>query len=169
MSKRSIVIIDYGSQYTQLITRRVRENNVYSEIFSHDTPIGEIIDHKPSAIILSGGPASVYDEDSYKLNSEIFHLNIPVLGICYGLQLLVQNFGGEIKSKNRGEYGLAKISVDVNDKLFSDIKENSSVWMSHGDEVDSIHGHWDIIGTSDNDVVAAVKHKEMPYYGEWLR
>ena len=159
------MIIDYGSQYTQLITRRVRESKVYSEIFPYTVKADDIKKFSPKGIILSGGPSSVYSKEAYPLSSDIIDCGLPVLGICYGLQLLVHNLGGTIHSKNRGEYGLAEVTFDVKNNIFDGLMIKSNVWMSHGDEIDELDNKWDVIGKSDNDVIAAVSHKEYPFYG----
>ena len=165
MQHDKIMIIDYGSQYTQLITRRIRELKVYAEIFPYDVSEAQIKSFSPKAIILSGGPSSVYDDDAYTLSSNVLNANTPILGICYGLQLLNHNLGGKIVSKGRGEYGLAKVSFDNNNEIFKSMSSCSDVWMSHGDEVDSISDDWDKIAESDNGVVAALQYKKGPYYG----
>ena len=160
-----VMIIDYGSQYTQLITRRVRELNVYAEIFPYDVTREQIQFFSPRSIILSGGPSSVYDKDAYLLSGDIIDANLPILGICYGLQLLTHNFGGKITSKNRGEYGLSKVNFNNDNEIFSHLSKSSNVWMSHGDEVESIGEGWDVIAESDNGIVAALQYKERPLYG----
>ena len=160
-----IMIVDYGSQYTQLITRRIRELNVYCEIFPYDVTMDDIISFSPKGIILSGGPSSVYSEDAYTLSNDIIDSKLPILGICYGLQLLVHNLGGVISSKNRGEYGLSEVAFDIKSKIFVGMKDSSDVWMSHGDEIDELTDQWEITGKSGNDIIAAVAHKELTYYG----
>ena len=114
MKNNTIAIIDYGSQYTQLIARRVREENVYSIILPHDFKKSFINDYNIKGIILSGGPASVYDSKSPRLNKDIFSFNVPILGICYGLQLLIEEYGGLVQSIGMGEYGPAKIRIEKN-------------------------------------------------------
>ena len=121
MKHHKIMVIDYGSQYTQLITRRVRELKVYSEIYSYDITQDDIDDFSPAAIILSGGPSSVYDKEAFPLSKDIINSGLPVLGICYGLQLLVHNLGGDISSKNRGEYGLSKVSFITDNSIFKNL------------------------------------------------
>ncbi len=165
MKHDKIMIIDYGSQYTQLITRRVRELNVYAEIFPYDVTKEQISLFSPKSIILSGGPSSVYDEDAYILSDDILNANLPILGICYGLQLLSHNLGGRIASKDRGEYGLSKVNFDNNNEIFSGLSQSSNVWMSHGDEVDSVGNDWDTIAESDNGIIAALQYKKKPFYG----
>ena len=113
MKHDKIMIIDYGSQYTQLITRRVREQNVFAEIFPYNVTTEDIDSFNPKAIILSGGPSSVYDDNSYSLSESIIKSNLPILGICYGLQILNHNLGGEIISKGRGEYGLILLKMKL--------------------------------------------------------
>jgi len=130
-----VVVLDFGSQYSQLIARRVRELNVYSELLAHDTPMAEIERRGARAIILSGGPASVYDEGAPKPDSAIWSGRLPVLGICYGLQLMAHELGGEVVPSSRREYGPATISVTNGDGLFAGIEREQPVWMSHGDTI----------------------------------
>ena len=158
------MVIDYGSQYTQLITRRVRELKVYSEIYSYDITQDDIDDFSPAAIILSGGPSSVYDKKAFPLSKDIINSGLPVLGICYGLQLLVHNLGGDISSKNRGEYGLSKVSFITDNSIFKNLHNISNVWMSHGDEVESCGNDWDVIASSENGIIAGLSHKNKPFY-----
>ena len=165
MKHSKIMVIDYGSQYTQLITRRVRELEVYSEIYSYNITQEDIDDFNPDAIILSGGPSSVYDEDAFPLSEHILNSGLPVLGICYGLQLLVHNLGGRITSKNRGEYGLSQVSFEINNDIFKNLSNKSNVWMSHGDEVESYGDDWNIIAESENGIVAGLSHKNNLFYG----
>ena len=165
MKHHKIMIIDYGSQYTQLITRRVRELEVYSEIYSYNVTQDDIDEFSPNGIILSGGPSSVYDKEAFSLSKDVINSGIPVLGICYGLQLLVHNLGGEISSKDRGEYGLSKVSFKIDNDIFNNLDTTSNVWMSHGDEVASCGEGWDVIAKSENGVVAGLAHKDKPFYG----
>jgi len=165
MKHDRIMIIDYGSQYTQLITRRVRELNVYAEIFPFDVTKNDIESFAPNAIILSGGPSSVYDEDAYTLSKDVIDSKLPILGICYGLQLLIHNYGGKIVSKNRGEYGSAEVCFDIDNTIFSNLSKSSNVWMSHGDEVETYNKDWVVIAKSNNDIIAALKHKTEKIYG----
>jgi GMP synthase (glutamine-hydrolysing) len=131
----TIVVLDFGSQYAQLIARRVRELNVYSELLPHDTPWAEIERRRPKAIILSGGPASVYDTDAPRADPAIWSGRVPVLGICYGLQLMAHELGGEVVPSERREYGPAQISVTSEDGLFRGLDREQAVWMSHGDAI----------------------------------
>ena len=165
MKHDRVMIIDYGSQYTQLITRRVRELKVYSEIFPFDIDSKEISKFSPKSIILSGGPSSVYSNEAYSLSNSILNSGLPILGICYGLQLLVHTLGGKIISKDRGEYGSSPVDFDINNNIFEGINKTSNVWMSHGDEVDTYGNQWEMIAKSGNDIVAALSHKKKPYYG----
>jgi GMP synthase (glutamine-hydrolysing) len=133
----TVIILDFGSQYTQLIARRVRESNVYCEILPFNTPSEAIVGRRPKGIILSGGPASVYDEDAPKLSYDILkEFNCPILGICYGLQVLASDLGGEVRPSVNREYGYARLRVmDRDSPLFKNLPEEMDVWMSHGDHV----------------------------------
>src|SRR5712692_10012323 len=131
----SIVIVDFGSQYTQLIARRVRELGVYSEIVPFNNSADEINHKKPKGIILSGGPSSVYDEGAPHPDPAVIQMGVPVLGICYGVQLMAHFLGGEVKPSNRREYGQAEIEVHGNSQLLAGLPFLLKVWMSHGDYV----------------------------------
>jgi GMP synthase (glutamine-hydrolysing) len=131
----TVVILDFGSQFAQLIARRVRELNVYSELLPHDTPWAEIERRRPKAIILSGGPSSVYDADAPKADPAIWSGRIPVLGICYGLQLMAHELGGEVVASAKREYGPASVQITTEDGLFRGIDREQPVWMSHGDTI----------------------------------
>ncbi|MCH9029919.1 MAG: glutamine-hydrolyzing GMP synthase, partial [Bacteroidetes bacterium] len=161
----TIIIIDFGSQYTQLITRRIREANVYSEVYPHTIDISAIGNINLKGIILSGGPMSVYDDDAPELNPALLDLNVPILGICYGLQLLCLNYGGKVeKAKNR-EYGKAKLHILSNNSLFEDVKNNSTVWMSHGDVLSELPDEFERIGESDHSPVCAISNGNKLVYG----
>jgi GMP synthase (glutamine-hydrolysing) len=131
----TVLVLDFGSQYAQLIARRVRELNVYSELLPHDTPWAEIARRRPKALILSGGPASVYDEAAPRADPAIWSGSIPVLGICYGLQLMAYDLGGEVTPATRREYGPASVTITSEDGLFEGIDREQPVWMSHGDSI----------------------------------
>jgi GMP synthase (glutamine-hydrolysing) len=131
----TVVILDFGSQFAQLIARRVRELNVYSELLPHDTPWSEIERRRPKAIILSGGPASVYDEGAPKADPAVWSGRIPVLGICYGLQLMALELGGEVVPSAKREYGPASVQITTEDGLFAGLDREQPVWMSHGDAI----------------------------------
>jgi len=136
MHKNSIVILDFGSQYNQLIARRIREMGVYSEIVPYFTGLEKIKEMQPKGIILSGGPASVYAEGAPSLPKEIFELNIPILGICYGMQLVTHMLGGEVQGSSKKEFGKAELIIeDSSLDFFADVPNKSQVWMSHGDHV----------------------------------
>lgn len=146
--KQSIIILDFGSQYNQLIARRIRELGVYTEILPFCTSIDEILKHRPAGIILSGGPSSVFSEKATLVEKELFELDIPILGICYGMQLIAHLLGGEVKKGIKGEYGKAELSLPYSDLLFDDVPSNSTVWMSHFDEVTTVPNGFKITGSS---------------------
>ncbi|MEX1063174.1 MAG: glutamine-hydrolyzing GMP synthase [Balneolaceae bacterium] len=161
-----ILILDFGSQYTQLIARRVRELHVYCEIHPFDTDPGEFSDNKPAGVILSGGPKSVYDMDAPVLNMDLFSWEIPVLGICYGLQSLAHSVRpGSVEKAEKREFGRAHLIVDKPNDLLKGITEGSVVWMSHGDHIRSLPDRYEIIAHTDNAEAAAVRHKTKPVYG----
>jgi len=155
-----IIILDFGSQYTQLIARRIREKHVYSEIMSPDVSIEVIQERSPKAIILSGGPSSVYEDSSPKYDSKLFAMDIPILGICYGLQLMAHHYNGQVKSSSHGEYGFALINIMNSEHLFQSVSGNTQVWMSHMDRVTQMPPGWEIMAESSNGVVAAMGHVE---------
>ena len=127
----AIAIIDFGSQYTQLIARRIREAKVLSEIHPHSVDISHLKTYNLKGIILSGGPMSIYDAGAPQLNSKILEMNVPVLGICYGLQLISKYYNGNVEQAKNREYGKANLQLISNGSLFNDIKKDSTVWMSH--------------------------------------
>ncbi|HEY7736798.1 MAG TPA: glutamine-hydrolyzing GMP synthase [Candidatus Limnocylindrales bacterium] len=131
----TVIVLDFGSQYAQLIARRVRELDVYSELLPFDTPWSEIERRRPRAVILSGGPNSVYDADAPKPDPALWAGRVPVLGICYGLQLMAAELGGDVVAANRREYGPARVTITVDDGLFRGIEREQPVWMSHGDSI----------------------------------
>ena len=156
----SVLILDFGSQYTQLIARRVRENNVFSEILSPDTSLKTIVSKKPKAIILSGGPASVFTDETPIFDEDILNIDVPILGICYGLHLLVHNNGGIVESTGEGEYGSAKIKLDINIGITKNMSSSSKVWMCHMDQVTLMPEDWEIIASSSNNIVAAMANRD---------
>jgi GMP synthase (glutamine-hydrolysing) len=163
--KEKILIIDFGSQFTQLITRRVREANVYSEIHSHKITFEEVKQFKPAGIILSGGPMSVYDSDAPDLNEEILKLNIPVLGICYGLQLISKKLGGKVEPAADREYGKAILNVVQSSPLFSDVKPQSKVWMSHGDYLTELPEGFKVVAKSNHSPIGAAENIDKKIFG----
>ena len=154
--KESILVIDFGSQYSRLIARSIRESRVYCEIISHKATWESVKALNPKGIIMSGGPASVYDKDSPKAQPWVYESGLPILGICYGMQLLISQMGGVVQSSDKQEYGHATLSVDTNSKLFSNVPITSNVWMSHGDQVVEIPSEFEILASTDNTNVAAV-------------
>ncbi|HOD13444.1 MAG TPA: glutamine-hydrolyzing GMP synthase [Spirochaetota bacterium] len=160
-----IVILDFGSQYTQLIARRIRELHVYAEIVPYYYQLEEIKKVKPAAIILSGGPSSTYDKDAPHAASEIFSLGIPILGICYGLYQVVRAFNGGIDGAQSKEYGRAMIDIQGSSMLFKGLAQKEQVWMSHGDKVTSPPPGFTLIASSHNAEVAAIEHQEKKIYG----
>lgn len=146
--QKTIVVLDFGSQYSQLITRRVREAGVYSELLPFDAPWSQVAQLDPGGVILSGGPASVYEDDAPKLPDWLWESKLPVLGICYGMQLLANELGGKVLGADKREYGPATIDVDTSSPLFADMPSQIDVWMSHGDHVEAIPPGFDVIGQS---------------------
>ena len=156
-----VIILDFGSQYTQLIARKIRELNVFSRILSHDSTLDDIMMYQPNAIILSGGPSSVYELNAPVYDNELLNVDIPILGICYGLHILAHHSGGSVKSTGQGEYGFAKISItEKTDFLQSDLN-GSQVWMSHMDQVTKVPDSWSVIAKSSNGVVAAMASSDL--------
>ncbi|WP_028951110.1 glutamine-hydrolyzing GMP synthase [Sulfurihydrogenibium subterraneum] len=162
---QGIVILDFGSQYTQLIARRIRELHIYSEILPYNTPVEEILKHNPKGIIFSGGPASVYEENAPKPDERVYDLGLPILGICYGLQLITHHFGGEVVKADKHEYGRAEIQVLNHEDLFYEIPEFTHVWMSHADKVVKLPEGFEILARSFNAPYAAVRNKEKKIWG----
>lgn len=160
MNNAEILILDFGSQYTQLIARRIRECGIYSEVIPYFTKIDLIKAKNPKGLILSGGPASIYEEGAYKPDSAIFELDIPILGICYGMQYIVDFFGGKVEKALKQEYGKAKITI-VNklNNIFAGLQDNSVVWMSHADKVVQIPEEFSILASSENTQFCAILHK----------
>jgi GMP synthase (glutamine-hydrolysing) len=160
-----ILVLDFGSQYAQLIARRVREENVYCEIVRHDITADRLREMAPRGIILSGGPASVYEQGAPRCDTELFQLGIPVLGICYGMQLACDALGGKINATLTREYGRAECQIIADNDLFDSIPSDSNVWMSHGDQVDEIGESFSPLAATRTCPYAAVKHKTLPIYG----
>ena len=131
MKNVSIVVLDFGSQYTQLIARRPREDKVYCEILPYHTKIDEIKAKNPQGIILSGGPSSVYNKDAYEVDQGVYTMGIPVLGICYGMQRIAKDFGGSVIRSSHHEYGKAGLKLETSSGLFDDVDDMGTVWMSH--------------------------------------
>lgn len=159
-----IAILDYGSQYTQLIARRIREQHVYSEIIRFDTPAAALRADPPKGIILSGGPNSVFAPDAPGIDPEIFSLGVPVLGVCYGMQLMAQTLGGEVVPGESREYGKTEIAAVPGNQLFAGLPERSVVWMSHGDRVARIPDGFAVSATSANCPYAAIRDESRRFY-----
>jgi len=162
---QTLIVLDFGSQYTQLIARRVRELGVYSEIHPFNYSIEQIKRQRPAGIILSGGPSSVYDEGAPKPDSRIFELDIPILGICYGLQLIADKFGGKVDSAAHREYGKAELHIDDHEDLFANLDTTTSVWMSHGDALSKLPEGFEPIAHSDNAPICTIRNLKKKMYG----
>ena len=164
MKNGSIVILDFGSQYNQLIARRVREMGVYAEVVPFHEDIDKILERKPKGIILSGGPASVYAKGAPTLDKKIFDANIPILGLCYGMQLITHLHGGEVERADKQEFGKASLKLDKKDSLiFKNIPDNTIVWMSHADHVNKMAEGFEIIAHTDSSI-AAIKNRDKKIY-----
>ncbi len=161
----TIVILDFGSQYAQLIARRVRENGVYSLLARPDVSVEEIKDLNPKGLIFTGGPSSVYEENAPRCKQEILDLGLPILGICYGMQIACQMMGAEIKSTPSREYGRASLNITEPDKLLRNIPAETTVWMSHGDQVRTLPEEFIPLAVTPTCPIAAVKHATRPFYG----
>ena len=159
-----IVILDYGSQYTQLIARRIREQQVFSEIIRFDTPAAKLRENMPQGIILSGGPNSVFEEGAPGIDPEIFNLGVPVLGVCYGMQLMSQQLGGKVEPGTEREYGKTEMTTVPGNELFAGLPEKFIVWMSHGDRVCQIPEGFKVSATSGNCPYAAIRNEEKKFY-----
>ena len=164
MKNGSIVILDFGSQYNQLIARRVREMGVYAEVVPFHEDIDKILERKPKGIILSGGPASVYAKGAPTLDKRIFNANIPILGLCYGMQLITHLHGGEVARADKQEFGKASLKLDKKDSLiFKNIPDNTIVWMSHADHVNKMAEGFEIIAHTDSSI-AAIENRDKKIY-----
>ena len=164
MENEKVLVLDFGGQYNQLIARRVRDLNVYCEMHPCNISIDKIKEINPKGIIFTGGPNSVYDEKAPHIDPEIFNLNIPILGICYGCQLIAYTLGGEVKHAETREYGKQKAKLSSS-LLFKDIKEDSQVWMSHTDYIDKIPAGFKVVATTKTCPVAAMENAERKIYG----
>ena len=162
----SILILDFGSQYSELIARRIREADVFSLVVSNFTSVKEIQDINPKGIILSGGPSSVYEDNAPKCDAKIFDLGIPILGICYGMQLMVKELGGEVTPAiNKAEYGRAPINIDCESDLLSNVQDKSIMWMSHGDSINNLPEGFIKISHTENTLHAAISNKQKKLFG----
>ncbi|HKQ38586.1 MAG TPA: glutamine-hydrolyzing GMP synthase [Verrucomicrobiae bacterium] len=160
-----MLILDFGSQYTQVIARRIRELQVYSEIVPYDTPAAKVADLAPNGIILSGGPASVYDKGAPQVDKEIFSLGIPVLGICYGLMQMAHHLGGRVEFSGRREYGAGTLQITNGSELFDGLGAQLDVWNSHGDEVTALPKGFHAAARTESSDFAAVEDRQRKLYG----
>ena len=163
--EEKIIILDFYSQFNQLIARRVRECNVYSEILPHDTTIEVIRSKNPKGIILTGGPASVYLDDARLCDPEIFNLGIPVLGICYGMQLMSHMLGGKVGAGIKKEYGVTDVSLNNQSKIFKDFENENKFLMSHFDIVEKLPKDFNNIAHTKECPIAAIANEEKKFYG----
>jgi GMP synthase (glutamine-hydrolysing) len=159
-----IVVLDFGSQYSHLICRRIREFSVYAELVPFDISFEELQKHNPKGIIFSGGPSSVYNSDAPVPENKIFDMKLPLLGICYGHQLIVNKFGGKVKRANK-EYGSSVLTIDSDENLLSGVGKSVRAWMSHGDEAEQIPPGFKVIGHTESAKAAAIASKEKSIYG----
>ena len=165
VSQQRVLVLDFGSQYARLIARRVREQHVFCEIVRHDVTAEQVRQHSPRGLILSGGPSSVYADEAPQCDPELFQLGIPVLGICYGMQLACNTLGGAVASVPAREYGRARCKVQPAGDLFTGVPEEIDVWMSHGDQVTHVSDDFVSLAETRTCSIAAVKHRELPVYG----
>ena len=165
MKRETVIVLDFGGQYNQLIARRVRECNVYCEIYSYKTDLEKIKAMEPKGIIFTGGPNSVYLEDSPSYAKEIYDLGIPVLGICYGSQLMMHQLGGKVCKAPVREYGKIEVTVDQSSALFENVSEKTICWMSHNDYIEQAAPGFKIIAHTPDCPVAAVENVEKKLYG----
>ena len=161
-----IIVLDFGSQYNQLITRRLRDFGIYSELLPHDISMDQIRKINPKGIIFSGGPNSIYDQNALKVDPAIFKLGIPILGICYGMQLMTSYLNGKVEKADNSEYGRADIEVeDTNSVLFAGLPKDEYVWMSHGDLVTGAPAGFETVASSKNCPIAAIANDQAKMYG----
>jgi GMP synthase (glutamine-hydrolysing) len=165
LDRQIIVILDFGSQYSELIARRIRETQVYSEVLSYRTTAEQLRQLNPKGIILSGGPSSVYDPAAPQSDPEIWNLGVPVLGVCYGMQLMVQQLGGEVERSQLAEYGKASLSIDDPTDLLTNVDDGTTMWMSHGDSVTQLPPGFEILAHTANTDCAAIADHAKRFYG----
>jgi GMP synthase (glutamine-hydrolysing) len=165
LTDQRIVVLDFGSQYAQLIARRVREQNVYCEILRHDITADRLREIAPRGIILSGGPSSVYEAGAPRCDPDLFRLGIPVLGICYGMQLACEALGGRVEHTSTREYGRATCQISDGSDLFAGLPDSTDVWMSHGDQVSGIGNDFSVLARTSTCPYAAIRHRDLPVYG----
>lgn len=165
INRQTIAILDFGSQYSELIARRIRETQVYSEVLSYRTSAEHLAKLNPKGIILSGGPNSVYDEFAPHCDREIWNLGIPILGVCYGMQLMVQQLGGRVERAKQAEYGKASLTIDDPIDLLTNVEDHSTMWMSHGDSCTELPVGFEILAHTENTRCAAIAAREKQLYG----
>ncbi|NEO19038.1 glutamine-hydrolyzing GMP synthase [Moorena sp. SIO4A5] len=165
LNRQMIVILDFGSQYSELIARRIRETNVYSEVLSYQTTAEQLQQLHPKGIILSGGPNSVYDDGAPLCDPEIWNLGIPVLGVCYGMQLMVQQLGGTVTRAKKAEYGKAALLIDHPTDLLSNVRDHSTMWMSHGDSCVTLPDGFEVLAHTQNTPCATIANYQKKLYG----
>lgn len=165
LNRQTIAILDFGSQYSELIARRIRETQVYSEVISYRTSAEKLALLNPKGIILSGGPNSVYDEGAPHCDPGIWNLGIPILGVCYGMQLMVQQLGGKVERAKLAEYGKASLFIDDPTDLLTNVEEGSTMWMSHGDSVATMPPGFEILAHTENTPCGAIADHEKKLYG----
>jgi GMP synthase (glutamine-hydrolysing) len=163
--RQKIIILDFGSQYSELIARRIRETQVYSEVLSYRTTAEKLREIDPQGIILSGGPNSVYDENAPKCDPEIWNLGIPVLGVCYGMQLMVKQLGGTVEKVKLGEYGKAQIFIEDPTDLLTNVEDGATMWMSHGDSCIQLPEGFSVLAYTKNTACAAISNPEQKLFG----
>ncbi|MBQ0140272.1 MAG: glutamine-hydrolyzing GMP synthase [Kurthia sp.] len=164
VKQEKIVVLDFGSQYNQLITRRIREFGVFSELHPHTISVEEIKAMNATGIIFSGGPNSVYGEDAFRIDEAIFELGLPILGICYGMQLMAHTLGGKVEKAGNSEYGKAEIKILAENSLFGDLPKEQIVWMSHGDLVTQVPEGFTSIATSESCPISAMADEKRKFY-----
>lgn len=164
-NQEMIIVVDFGGQYNQLVARRVREAKVYSEVYSYKNALKAIKEKKPTGVIFTGGPNSVYEEGAPSIEKEVFELGIPVLGICYGAQLMSQVLGGKVANASQREYGKVELEINESDKLFKDVDNGSTCWMSHFDYIETAPEGFEITASTSSTPVAAMRNIEKKLYG----
>ena len=160
-----ILILDYGSQYTELIARRIRELNVYSEVVPHTLTVEEVKKKNAMGVILSGGPSSVSDDDAPTIDSNIFELGVPILGICYGMQLIATRLGGNVASSSTREYGASSLDINQKSRLFNDVPKNINIWMSHSDSVKEVPNGFRSVASTTTCQVASFENEQKQIFG----
>ncbi|VXD20773.1 glutamine-hydrolyzing GMP synthase [Planktothrix paucivesiculata] len=165
LNRQMIVILDFGSQYSELIARRIRETEVYSEVISYRTTAEKLKELDPKGIILSGGPNSVYDDGAPECDPKLWELGIPVLGVCYGMQLMVKQLGGTVERAKRAEYGKASLQIDDPTDLLTNVEQGATMWMSHGDSCTQLPAGFEILAHTENTSSATIADHEKKLYG----